>query len=114
MFEQHPHKRQVEDALSRAEGALGLLASEERRDVERLLQFLRSFFGEDAPEKDEEAQRVVRRETARLVEILARRSAHAMPFAALGRALLAFLAGSGADGEALLREFEFKLSLLGL
>ncbi len=55
-----------------------------------------------------------RREMNRLVELLARRSARAMPLAALGRALLADLGGDVRERESLVREFETKVALLGL
>lgn len=94
--------------LNQAESALGLLNDAERLDAARLLElcqdyWLRGIRGEEAS-----------REAGRLVELLARRSARAMPFAALGRALLADLYGSEKDRSALLLEFQAKLAMLGL
>jgi hypothetical protein len=53
-------------------------------------------------------------EVRQLSEKLARRSAKAMPFGALGRALLAELHGADKDAKDLLLEFQTKLSMLGL
>lgn len=94
--------------LSQGEGALGVLSSDERADAARLLEICRSLWNEAQVEP------TMTREAGRLVEVLARRSSRAMPFAALGRALLADLHGSPRDRDALLIEFQNKLAMLGL
>lgn len=55
----------------------------------------------------------LKRELGRLVELLSRRSAKAVPFAKLGRAALADLAGDERSLRATLLECEAQLSVLG-
>lgn len=99
-----------EYCLTQAEGALGLLGSIEREDAERLLVICRQCWlsGLTDPEKS------LSIEVRQLSEVLARRGAKAMPFGALGRALLAHLNGASLDSRALLIEFQAKLGMLGL
>ncbi len=94
--------------LSQGDGALGLLNAAERTDASRLVEMCRTVWNEG------QVDPTMTREAGRLVEVLARRSARAMPFAALGRALLADLHGSPRDRDALLIEFQNKLAMLGL
>jgi hypothetical protein len=96
-------------SIALAENSLGILKPEERRDAESLLALCRAKWGEGELDENEAA-----RQGGRLVEYLARRSASAMPYAALGRALLADLRGAEKDKKALLEEFAMKMSLLGL
>jgi|SRR5690606_1930899 len=96
-------------ALESAWGAMPLVPSPERRDAERLLEICAEFWGSDAAGAAPDA-----REIARLVEVLARRSSQAMPFAALGRALLADMSGDQGQRGRLLDEFQIKLSQIGL
>lgn len=98
-----------EIALTKAEGALGLLADAERPDAEELVLLFKRLFS--APTSASPADRT---RLLRLIEVLARRSATAMPFAALARALSARLAGDEGSAQELLREFEMKLQMLGL
>jgi hypothetical protein len=95
------------DALEEARSALALIPEGERADAEMMFRLCELHFKEGKPLDQ-------RREAARLVEILARRSAAALPFAALGRALLASSGGEPKQAQELLGEFRFKLSLLGL
>lgn len=97
------------EALAQAERTLGLLAGQERDDAEELIALCRKLF----PEPDSATQSD-RTRLLRLIEVLGRRSASAMPFAALGRALSAHLAADSATEKLLLREFETKLQMLGL
>jgi hypothetical protein len=99
----------VERTLSLSDGAIGLLTGEERKDAERLLLLCRTRW-----QGGEETDRVEPTEVRKLSELLARRSAQAMPFGALGRALSADLHGASRDAEELLKEFQTKLFLLGL
>jgi hypothetical protein len=99
----------IEFILEGAEGALSLVVETERHDAARLLQVVRAHFIERQPDDGTRA-----RTTGQLIEVLARRSARAMPFAALGRALVADLKGDAAQRDALLLEFQNKLSQLGL
>lgn len=98
-----------EVALAQAEGALGLLSDAERIDAEELITLFKRLF--PAPR---EASLTDRTRLLRLIEVLARRSASAMPFAALGRALSARLVGDEKSVQLLLREFQEKLQMLGL
>ncbi len=100
-------------ALERASGALGLLPEAERGDAEHLLTLATEFWSGTEPLPPTERKSLLI-EGARLAEILARRSAHAMPYAALARALLSDAREDPRTAETLLQEFETKLSLLGL
>lgn len=108
-----------------AHSALGLLGKGERADVEELLGICADYWKPDPDTSLNESTALseemlpfddplARRRLGRLVEILARRSSQAMPFAALGRALLADLVGAERDRDQLLQEFESKLSMLGI
>lgn len=99
----------VERTLSLADSAIGLLSGEEQNDAERLLHLCRTRW-----QGDEGAGQVEPTEVRKLSELLARRSAQAMPFGALGRALSADLHGASRDAEELLKEFQSKLFMLGL
>lgn len=99
---------EAEFHLNQGENALGLLNPSEREDARRLLAICQNVWINDG------ADTTTTREVGRLVELLARRSARAMPFAALGRALLAGLHGSTRDRDSLLAEFQTKLTMLGL
>lgn len=96
-------------ALESAEGALPLIGDAERPDAERLLTIAHDHWRSRLPDPG-----TWPRELNGLVERLARRSAQAMPLAALGRALLADLRGQDAQRDALLNEFRSKLTQLGL
>lgn len=98
----------AERALLSAEGALGLLNAKERPDAERLLELCRTHLTDGTAPPD------LLREVLHLAEVLARRSAQAMPYAALARALSASTTGKEQDAKVLLSEFETKLSLLGM
>lgn len=98
-----------EIALTRAQGALGLLSEAERPDAEELIVLFERLFSSPNDVSPAERARLLR-----LIEVLARRSAPAMPFAALGRALSARLAQDEKSVQLLLREFEAKLQMLGL
>lgn len=102
-------KLEAETAIQRARMTLGSLDDQARRDAEELIVLCEAHFDPRgrAPEN-------LKRDAARLVEVLARRSAHAMPYAALGRALLADASGSPKMAAELFAEFEAKLSMLGL
>jgi hypothetical protein len=96
------------DALLQADGALGLLSGDERVDAERLVALCRGHWTGD------QRQAASSPEIRQLSEKLARRGAKAMPFGALGRALLAELHGADKDARDLLLEFQSKLAMLGL
>ena len=96
-------------ALSQATGALGILEGEERSNAEELIALGKKLFGAPESATQEERARLLR-----LIEVLARRSSSAMPFAALGRSLSARLSGDERSSAELLAEFEMKLQLLGL
>ena len=96
-------------ALEAAENGLAAVDGGERADATRLVQMCREHFIERRPD---EGVRV--REASQLVELLARRSARAMPYAALGRALIADLKNDETQLKLLIAEFQLKLSQLGL
>ncbi len=98
-----------ETALQQAEGALGALNQTERHDAKELISLGRKLFPNEAVPSAEDRTRLLR-----LIELLARRSATAMPYAALGRALSAHLAGDFSLSKQLLQEFQTKLQMLGL
>lgn len=96
-------------SVTRAEGALGLLQGEQRIHADELVSLGRQLFLTDKAAAPEQRARI-----GYLVEILARREAAAMPYAAFGRALLAHVSGAEAQKKALLQEFSAKLDLLGM
>lgn len=102
-------RQQTEMVLSLADGALPHLRGSEREDAERLLALCRAAWVEGKADPGDWRRRI-----GGLVEPLARRSAQAMPYAALGRALLADLHGDPKMARGLLHEFEVKLAQLGL
>lgn len=96
-------------ALESAWGAVPLVPPLERADAERLLNICEQYWTLKSSDTT-----INSREIGRLVEVLARRSSQAMPFAALARALLADINGDNRQRDSLLREFQIKLSQLGL
>ena len=102
-------------ALEAAASLLPALNPVERADAERLLLLCGEYWAESPPpEKSIPDRGTLTRELGRLVELLARRSATAMPLAALGRALLSELHGAISERDRLLSEFQTKLAQLGL
>lgn len=102
-------------ALEAAASLLPLLSPTERPDAERLLTLCEQYWADQLRFAQDAAQRSsLARETGRLVELLARRSATAMPLGALGRALLSDLHGAPQQRDKLLSEFQAKLAQLGL
>lgn len=99
----------AESAIVQAEGALGLLQGQERNDAEALIELCRDLFQPGASATPQQ-----RTHLGRLIEVLARRSATAMPYAALARALSAHLSGDERNSAALLNEFQQKLVMLGM
>lgn len=95
--------------LMRAEGALGLLEGEERSHAEELLGLFRELYPERSLSTEQHRIRI-----GHLVELLARRKAAAIPYATLGRALLAHLSGASGQTDVLLREFLTNMDLLGM
>lgn len=100
----------------RLEGALGSLPDAERPDAERIVAISRAVDERsrtngllDTMASDGE----LRRELGSLVERLSRRSARAVPFASLGRTLLADLGGSRRDAESAMSDCETRLALFG-
>ena len=96
-------------ALIRAESALGLLLGEERSHAEELIGLGRELFPKSTLSTEQHRKRI-----GYLVELLARRTAAAIPYATLGRALLANLSGDSVQTEGLLQEFSAKMDLLGM
>lgn len=92
-------------------------------DSEALVERLRPLLKELPEPESSDAARVLeliatpgkddRRELNRLTELLGRRTARAVPFAVLGRARLAELAGSPRDALALCIDCERRLELIG-
>ena len=92
---------------------MGTIRASERPDAEQLLEICRSYLAQRGATA-EARKTVTAREIAPLVERLARRSAAAIPFATLGRALLAQLSQDEKEALLLVEDFALKLSLLGL
>jgi hypothetical protein len=101
--------------MEAAAGLLPLLKPLERSDAEQLLAVCARYWTDPLQVEGDAAQRAtLLREASRLVELLARRSATAMPLGALGRALLSDLHGAPLERDRLLSEFQAKLAHLGL
>lgn len=102
--------------LDRVEGLCALLAGEERVNAERVIAACREL---DARERLEgklvpaTSDIALKRELARLTEVLGRRAAQALPAATLGRAALADLAGDTVSVRALRADCDAKLRMLG-
>lgn len=93
------------------------LPGEERAQGERVLALCQGLEGRTRRGEmltPEAADLELKRELGRLVELLSRRSAKAVPFAKLGRAALADLAQDLRSARSTLAECEAQLSLLGL
>lgn len=102
--------------LQRVEAVCALLVGEERTNAERVVAACR--------ELDSRARRdgklvpappdlELKRELARLTEVLGRRTTQALPAATLGRAALADLAGDPLSVRALSADCDAKLRMLG-
>ena len=102
--------------LDRVEGLCALLAGEERSNAERVIAACRELEGRarrdgklvSAPPDSE-----LKRELARLTELLGRRATRALPAATLGRAAMADLSGDAASVRALRADCDAKLRMLG-
>lgn len=100
----------MEWLLARASDACSTLSPAATADGRKLVGLCRTaFVSRGAVDQVE-----LRRQLGTLVELLARREARAMPFASLGRAALAHLLEQDRDRDALLSEFDLKLSMFGL
>jgi hypothetical protein len=102
----------VSSALELARDLVSVLEGEERSLGAELCAQLATY--SKAGTLSDEEVLAFRRSVNRLVELLARRQARAMPLAALGRAALAELSGDVREARRLVDEFETKLALLGL
>jgi hypothetical protein len=100
--------RVSEYALTRASSAVSSVPEAERPGAEQLIGICRSVA--DGKQLSQEELQML----ARLVEVLARRSARAMPFAALGRAALASIRGDSREAARAEQECLDKLDLFGL
>jgi len=102
--------------LDRVEGMCPLLAGEERLNAERVVAACREL---DARERRDgklvpaPSDLELKRELARLTELLGRRATQALPAATLGRAALADLAGDTSSVRALRADCDAKLRMLG-
>jgi hypothetical protein len=104
----------------RASSVAGTLPRAEQGDAHRLLALCQTYAeesiepeGEAALEAARKVDEVFTRELSRLVEYLARRHAHGIPLATLGRAVLAHQSNHRAFYVAACAEAEQKLGLLG-
>ncbi len=103
--------------LDRADALCSLLEGEAYEQGRRVVDISRQLLGRHRqgerlePTEDDGALRV---ELGRLVELLARRGAKAIPLATLGRAALADLAGDLAAHQAACKECETNLALAGM
>jgi hypothetical protein len=102
--------------LDRVDSVADLLSEEARTDARRVVAIGRALvprpraLGKLIAESTDVA---LKRELGRLTELLGRRSTQALPAAALGRTLLADLAGDLTSMGSSSRECEAKLALLG-
>jgi hypothetical protein len=104
------------DLLERLLPLLSQLVAAEREQGERVIDVCRGL--DQRPRSSgmltpEPADIELKRELGRLVEVLSRRSAKAVPFAKLGRAALADLAGDERSRGGTLLECEAQLSVMG-
>ena len=99
---------EYEDVLQRVDTLSSELGEPEAADARRVVAIVRAL---GAPGGRE---RALGRELNRLSETLARRSARALPAAALARAALADLWGDASERERTLLECDSKLELFGL
>lgn len=104
----------------RATSIPGTLPPAERGDADRLLALCQAYAEQSAEPEGDAATEAARkidepftRELSRLVEYLARRHAHGIPLATLGRAVLAHQSNHGAFYVMACAEAEQKLGLLG-
>ena len=102
--------------LDRVEGLCALLAGEERMNAERVVAACREL---DVRERVDgklvstTSDMELKRELARLTEVLGRRAARALPAASLGRSALADLANDTVSMRALRADCDAKLRMLG-
>lgn len=93
-----------------------MLAGEERSNAERVVAACREL---DARERSDgklvsaPSDMELKRELARLTEVLGRRATQTLPAATLGRAALADLAGDALSVRALRADCDSKLRMLG-
>jgi hypothetical protein len=104
----------------RASSVAAALPRAEQPDGRRLLDLCQTYAeqssepeGEAATEAARKIDEVFTRELSRLIEYLARRHAHGIPLATLGRAVLAHQSNHRAFYVAACGEAEQKLALLG-
>lgn len=98
------------DTLERASSIQTELPAPEQADAQQLIAICYEL---DGAVLSEARTGELKRECGRLAEVLARRSARAMPLAALARAVLAHLQGAEKDAQSLLEECRAKLALFG-
>ena len=102
--------------LDRVEGLCALLAGEQRTNAERVVAACREL--DVRARRDGKLVPVpsdipLKRELARLTEVLGRRATQTLPAAALGRAALADLAGDTLSVRSLRADCDAKLRMLG-
>jgi hypothetical protein len=105
------------DLLERSASLLGLLTGQERADAARALELCTEVSARPRDERGPSpapSEQALRRELARLVEYLSRRSSSAIAFASLGRAALADLAGDARGFQDARRDCDERLLLVGL
>lgn len=105
------------DLLERSASLLGLLTGQERADAARALELCSEVSARPRQERGPvplPADQALKRELARLVEYLSRRSSNAIAFASLGRAVLADLAGDVRGFQQARRDCDERLLLVGL
>jgi len=99
-----------EEPIRRGEGLASSVPAAEQDDARRLSALVREELGVD-PAAPAESERL--RELARLSELLARRSARAMPLSALGRATQALGRGEWRAALSIFDEYLSKLEMFG-
>lgn len=102
--------------LDRVEELCASLAGEERSNAERVVAVCRALDARarlDGKLVSDASDIELKRELARLTEVLGRRATRALPAATLGRAALAELAGDTRSARALFADCDAKLRMLG-
>lgn len=102
---------EFEDLFGRVRDAASSLGKAEAADAHRALDL--AFEVVAGGGSDTETAHAIKLELQRLAELLGRRGSHALPAATLARATLAILADDPHAAEALRRECDQKLVMLG-
>lgn len=104
----------LSDIIDRVEAATSMLAEAEEPNARRMVAIARQLLERHPRSDADSSDNALRRELNQHFELLGRRSARALPAAALARVLLARLGGSQRDVDEALNDAHQKLSMFGL